>query len=78
MDTRRRWGGGLLDSAVGARSQPIKRKEDVSSESLISLCDNCINNINLKDVTDSAMIVIGYVVSITTIRKSAIHCTFNN
>ena len=33
MDPR----GGFLDSTVGARSQPIKRKEDVSSESLIRL-----------------------------------------
>ena len=50
--------GGLLDSVMGARSEPIKRKDDVSSESLISLCDNCINNINLNDIADLAMIVI--------------------
>ena len=61
--------GGFLDSTVGARSQPIKRKEDVSSESLISLCDNCINNINLKDITNLAMIVIGYAGVITILKN---------
>ena len=51
---------GLLDSAKRMRSQPIKRKDVVNTEMLISLCDQYINNTNLSDIRDLAMILIGY------------------
>ena len=51
---------GLLDSAKRLRSQPIKRKDVVNTEMLITLCDEYINNTNLSDVRDLAMILIGY------------------
>ena len=51
---------GLLDSAKRMRSQPVKRKDVVNTEMLISLCDQYINNTNLSDIRDLAMILIGY------------------
>ena len=51
---------GLLDSAKRMKSQPVKRKDVVNTEMLISLCDQYINNTNLSDIRDLAMILIGY------------------
>ena len=42
----------MADSAKRTRLQPIKRKEVVSPEMLISLSDHCINNTHLNGVTD--------------------------
>ena len=42
------------------RSQPVKRKDVVSTEMLISLCDQYIDNTNISDIRDLAMILIGY------------------
>lgn len=51
---------GLLDAAKRLRSQPVKRKDVISSELLIQLCDQYVGHSNLNDVRDLSMILIGY------------------
>ena len=51
---------GLLDTAKRIRSQPVKRKDVVNTEMLISLCDQYIGCTHLGDIRDLAMIMLGY------------------
>lgn len=51
---------GLLDTAKRIRSQPVKRKDVVNTEMLITLCDQYIGSTRLGDIRDLAMIMLGY------------------
>ena len=51
---------GLLDTAKRIRSQPVKRKDVVTTEMLIMLCDQYIGSTPLGDIKDLAMIILGY------------------
>lgn len=51
---------GMLDAAKRLRSQPVKRKDVVNSEMLVSLCNQYIGSSNLLDIRDLAMILTGY------------------
>ena len=51
---------GLLDTAKRIRSQPVKRKDVVTTEMLIMLCDQYIGSTHLGDIRDLAMIMLSY------------------
>ena len=50
----------MLEAAKRFRSQPVKRKDVVTSDMLVALCDQYANNTNLTDIRDLAMILTCY------------------
>ena len=50
----------MLDAAKRLRSQPVKRKDVVTSDRLVALCDQYANNTNFTDIRDLAMILTCY------------------
>ena len=47
----------MLEAAKRLRSQPVKRKDVVTSDMLVALCNQYANNTNLTDIRDLAMIL---------------------
>ena len=50
----------MREAAKRLRSQPVKRKDVVTSDMLVALCDQHANNTNLTDIRDLAMILTCY------------------
>ena len=50
----------MLEAAKRLRSQPVKRKDVVTSDMLVALCNQYANNTNLTDIRDLAMILACY------------------
>ena len=50
----------LLETAKRLRSQPVRRKDTISTEHLISLCDKYTSSDDLIDIRDLTMILLGF------------------